>query len=169
MCTVGNFIHKKFVFWFHPYILQHRELTFYTNNVPYRAVYEWMLGKLIHSAFRPIASFNSFHTFSFTKPQEQSALQRCFYLLDYSVPGGKSLYLHVYSLIQNFNNFNLTFEISDVLSCLIASHLISEFVENICAYPVYYIVKCFSDYRRGFGLDDLIYCTLYIRTTRDYR
>jgi hypothetical protein len=31
------------------------------------------------------------------------------------------------------------------------------------------IVICISDYRRGFGLDDWIYCTLYIHTVRDCR
>jgi hypothetical protein len=31
------------------------------------------------------------------------------------------------------------------------------------------IVTCRVDYRRGFGLDDWIYCSLYIHTTRDYR
>jgi hypothetical protein len=31
------------------------------------------------------------------------------------------------------------------------------------------IVTRWSDYRRGFGLDDWIYFTLYIHTTRDYR
>jgi hypothetical protein len=32
-----------------------------------------------------------------------------------------------------------------------------------------HIVTCSSDYRRGFGFDGWIYCTLYIHTARDYR
>jgi hypothetical protein len=31
------------------------------------------------------------------------------------------------------------------------------------------IVTCISDYRRGFGLDDWIYYTLYIHRVLDYR
>jgi hypothetical protein len=30
------------------------------------------------------------------------------------------------------------------------------------------IVTCISDFRQGFGLNDWIYCTLYIHTVRDY-
>jgi hypothetical protein len=30
-------------------------------------------------------------------------------------------------------------------------------------------ITCIRDYRQGFGLDDWIYCALYIRTVRGYR
>jgi hypothetical protein len=35
--------------------------------------------------------------------------------------------------------------------------------------PANNIVTCRSDYRRGFGLDDWIYWTLFIHTVQDYR
>jgi hypothetical protein len=39
----------------------------------------------------------------------------------------------------------------------------------VCIYVYILLSRVWVTYRRGFGLDDWIYCTLYIHTTRDYR
>jgi hypothetical protein len=54
---------------------------------------------------------------------------------------------------------------------LVSTHTMQKSQKNLIdiSNDNVHIVTCISNYRRGFKLDDWIYYTLYIHTTRDYR